>query len=62
MLRGEIEKKNSKSILKAKQVAVKRMNIKINTNTNWKVTFNFWKGLHEIRGDERERRERKKIH
>ena len=41
MLRGEIEKRISKSILKAKQVAVKRMNIKINTNTNWKVTFNF---------------------
>jgi len=34
MLRGEIEKQISKSILKAKQVAVKRMNIKINTNTN----------------------------
>jgi uncharacterized protein YxjI len=58
----KLKKKISKSILKAKQVAAKRMNIKINTNTNWKVTFNFWKGLHEIRGDERERRERKKIH
>jgi hypothetical protein len=35
MLRGEIEKQNQlQKTLKAKQIAIKRIRIKINSNTN----------------------------
>jgi len=45
-----------------KKIAFKRINKKIDTNTNWQDLFDFWKGLHEIWCEERENiKEKKKV-
>jgi len=37
-------KKSTSKKLKAKQITIKIIMIKIDTNINWHDTFNFWKG------------------
>jgi len=45
----EIEKQNQlQKILKTKQITIEWVKTKININTNWQDTFNFWKGVHKI--------------
>jgi len=59
MFKDKIEKQNLlKKSLKAKQITIKRIMIKI--NTNWHNTFNFWKGRRKTRGEKRENKEKKK--
>jgi len=44
----KLKKNQLEKELKIKQITIKRIRIKIDTNTNWHDTFNFWKGWHEI--------------
>jgi len=61
MLRDETKKNQLQKVLKAKQIAIKRIRTRIWYKYKLEGTFNFWKGCHEIQsGDIKKRKDKEK--